>query len=110
MTVGAQAASSQVDNRLSSLARALRDDCQNIINLQTQFPTLASLVAIGYGSAPNAANPGGVSDAQYALNLINYMSTVAGCYKGTVQQGGNGGTGAVLFNFDNALSALWAGQ
>jgi len=30
---------------------------------------------------------------------------LAGVYYGTVQQGGTGGTGAVLFNFDNALAA-----
>jgi len=42
--------------------------------------------------------------------MAGYMNTIAGCYYGTVQQGGSGGTGATEFNFNNALSVLWGGQ
>lgn len=100
MTVGVQATNQQIDTRLTSLALNLRAACQAIINLQQEFPNALALEAVGYASA----------DAATAETLLNYMSTVAGCYKGTVQQGGAGGTGAVLFDFDNALSVLWAGQ
>lgn len=44
------------------------------------------------------------------LDDINHMATCAGCYKGTVQQGGSGGTGAILFNFEDFLTHLWGGQ
>jgi hypothetical protein len=82
---------------------ALRNDCDAIRNLQEQYQNVASLVAIGYGSAANPANPGGVSDAQLALNMINYLNTVAGVYRGTATQG-------TTFDFSNATCGLWAGQ
>lgn len=34
---------------------------------------------------------------------IGYLSTLAGIFYGTVQQGGTGGTGATTFDFDDAL-------
>ena len=49
------------------------------------------------------ANPGGVSDAQYALNMISYLNTVAGVYFGTATQG-------TAFNFDQQLSQMWAAR
>ena len=71
---------------------------------------MAALTAIGYSNAPDPANPGGVSDAALAAQYLGYMSTLGGIYYGVVQQGGTGGTGATTFNFDNALSPLWAGR
>jgi hypothetical protein len=67
-------------------------------------------VGNGYSTSPNPANNGGVSDAQAVLDDINHLANVIGCYKGTVQQGGTGGTGAILFNFEDFLTHLWAGQ
>ena len=42
--------------------------------------------------------------------LMSYVSTVYGVYFGDVQQGGSGGTGAILFDFNNAFAALWGGR
>lgn len=117
MAVGNQATVQQVDNVLSNLAFQLRE-LMHQVHDQWAFLNKLGLTGLenlggtgaGFGSAANPANPGSVSDAQYVLNLINYMATVQGCYAGTVQQGGSGGTGAVLFNFEDALTPLWAGQ
>lgn len=68
------------------------------------------LVSIGYSDTPNNKNPGGVSDAVYAQTLVAYFSQVAGVYYGTVQSGGTGGTGAINFNINSALSGTWNGQ
>lgn len=101
MAVGNQSTVATVDNILSTLAVQLREVCDNIRKQATYLNGLglSGLETIGF------AQP----DAQAVLNNMGYLSTVAGCYYGTVQQGGSGGTGATLFNFDNALSGLWAG-
>ena len=49
-------------------------------------------------------------DATSANLLLGYMNTLVGVYDGTVQAGGTGGTVATMFNYANALSALWAGM
>lgn len=114
MTVGTQANSQQIDARLTQLAVQLRDVITRITQLNTQVNGqgngLTVLELAGYSSGDNTDNPGSMSDAAYALQKLAYLSTVAGCYLGTVQQGGSGGTGAVEFDFDNALSTLWALQ
>lgn len=102
MSVGTQASKSSVDQNLSTLAVQLRGVMQAAKSLNTyvngQNTGLAALQALGYSAA----------DAATALQLIGYLNTLAGAYYGTVQQGGSGGTGAILFNFDNALAQLWA--
>ena len=50
----------------------------------------------------------GPADVPALRSTIGYFATLAGVYHGTVQQGGTGGTGATLFNFDDAL-VIWAG-
>jgi hypothetical protein len=73
----------------------------------------AFLNKIGLTGLENLGGTGAgfsAADAQTVLNMINNMQTVQGVYKGTVQQGGSGGTGATLFNFEDALTPLWAGQ
>lgn len=114
MAVGATIGKDQMDNILSSLAVGLRDAMTNIAQLNLSVnggaAGLAYLQNIGYSNAPNPLNPGGVSDAALALATIAYLNTVAGCYFGTVQQGGTGGTGAAIFNFHQQLSAFWAGR
>jgi len=103
-----------MDQTLSSIATQYRNLCQTMRDLSTQVngqaAGLAYLEGLGYTNTANPLNPGGISDAQYALNVVNYLSTLAGVYYGTVQQGGTGGTGAIDFNFDNAFSPLWANQ
>ncbi len=102
MTTGNQPSQGSVNQTLGSLATDLRDICARIANFQTWAvgAGLAGLEAINF--TPDAA--------QDVLNKSNYLSTINGVYKGTVQQGGTGGTGAILFNFDNALAPLWGGQ
>jgi hypothetical protein len=107
MSVGQAVNSSQVDISLINYAVGLRDLMQNISNLSTwingQGNGLAYLEELGYSSAANANNPGGISDAQFALNLIAYLNTIAGVYFGTAAQG-------TTFNFNNELSQLWNGR
>lgn len=107
MTVGLAVGSGQVDVNLINYAVGLRDLMQNISNLSTwingQGNGLAFLEELGYGSTPDASNPGSVSDAQMALNLIAYLNTIAGVYYGTATQG-------TTFNFNNELSQLWNGR
>jgi hypothetical protein len=107
MPAGASIGSSQVDNVITSLAVNLRNIMRQISNLNLavsgQGAGLAYLTSIGYGSDANPANPGAVSDAQYALNIIGYLNTVAAVYFGTAAQ-------ATGFDFDQELSQVWAGQ
>lgn len=112
--VGTQPTNATVNNQLTAMAQQLRNLMQAAVNLSTQVngtgQGLAFLESIGYSNAANPLNPGSISDAEYALQLIAYFNTIAGVYDGSVQQGGSGGTGAVDFNFNNALAVLWNGQ
>lgn len=114
MSVGAQGSSSTVDAALTNLAVGMRNTMQGIANLNTwingQGDGLTYLAELGYSTAPSSVNPGGISDAQFALNTIAYLNTMAGVYYGTVQQGGTGGTGATTYNFNNQLSMVWGGN
>ena len=104
MAVGAQPTEASINQQLTNYAQQLRNILQAVANLSTEVNAnntgQANLVAMGFS----------VADATSALNFIGYMNTVAGAYFGTVQQGGTGGTGAILFNFHQALAPLWAGQ
>lgn len=101
MSVGTQTSKASVDANLSQLAIQLRELMNGVLQQQAYCNKLGltGLEAIGY-TAP---------DAQTVLDDLNHMATVAGCYKGTVQQGGTGGTGAILFNFEDYLVHLWGG-
>jgi hypothetical protein len=107
MPVGAAIGSSQIDNVITALAVNLRNIMRQIYNLNLavngQAAGLAYLESIGYSGTANPANPGSVSDAQLALNMIAYLNTVAGVYFGTATQ-------ATDFAFDQALSQVWGGQ
>lgn len=96
MPVGSNANSSTVDLALTSLATQMRQLMQNCEDLSTwingQGQGLQTLEALGYDAA----------DAQQASTLIAYLNTVAGVYFGTATQ-------ASEFNFNNALSQVWAG-
>lgn len=112
--VGTQPNNATINNQLTGIALQLRELMQAASNLSTQVngtgQGLAYLEGIGFSSAANPNNPSSMSDAAWALQVIAYFNTVAGCYFGTVQQGGSGGTGAADFNFHNALASLWNGQ
>jgi hypothetical protein len=107
MAVGQTSNSGQVDIDLINYSVSLRDLMQNIVNLSTwvngQGNGLAYLEQLGYSSTADEENPGGVSDAQMALNYIAYLNTVAGVYYGTATQ-------ATDFDFNNAMSPLWNGR
>ena len=107
MPVGSAIGSGQVDDIITALAVRLRDTMRQISNLNLavngQGAGLAYLESIGYSGTANPANPGNVSDAQLAQNMISYLNTVAGVYFGTATQ-------ASEFNFDQQLSEVWAGQ
>jgi hypothetical protein len=107
MNVGGQASSGTVDATLTSLAISMRNLMTQVSNLSTwvngQGGGLAMLEGLGYPSTGNAGNPGGISDAQLALNMIAYLNTVAEVYFGSATQG-------TQFNFNQELSQLWAGQ
>ena len=114
MAVGGQASKAGIDASLTDLAVSLRNLAQQARNLETMANAngepIEALVAVGYSNEPNPDNPGSISDAALAAQYLGYMSTLGGIYYGIVQQGGSNGTGATLFNFDNALSPLWAGR
>jgi hypothetical protein len=103
MAVGQQPSSSQLDAQMTILANNLRKIMGQIRDLNTEIngagTGTANLETAGYDS----------TDAATFLSLLAYFSTVAGVYYGTVQAGGTGGTGAIDFDYDNALSVLWGG-
>lgn len=102
MSVGNPPTVSNVNQSLQQFAVGLRDLCESIRDYNTWLTNqgLGALETAGFSPA----------DAQTILTLMNYLSTFPGVYYGTVQQGGANGTGAIDFDFDNALSALWGGQ
>jgi hypothetical protein len=114
MPVGGQGNSNQIDQQLTGYALNLRNLMTSITNtsqwINGQGNSLTFLESIGYSSTANTSNPGNVSDAQLALNMLSYFTTISAVYYGTLQQGGTGGTGATTFNFNQELSQLWAGQ
>lgn len=107
MSVGNQTSKASNDASLTDLAVSLRNLMAKVKRLDTQTNGqgngLAYLQSIGYSSAPNPANPGGQSDAAWALQATAYLNTLSGVYFGTATQGSQ-------FAFDNALSVLWSGQ
>jgi hypothetical protein len=107
VTVGQATGSGQVDISLINLSVGMRDLMQQVVNLSTwingQGDGLAYLEQLGYSASADSENPGSISDAQMALNLIAYLNTIAGVYYGTATQG-------TTFNFNNELSQLWNGR
>lgn len=116
MPVGNQASVQQVSNVLTNLAIQWRELTQTTIQ-QWSFINKLGLTGLenlggtgaGFSSAANPANPGGVSDAQYVLTLIDYLATCAQVFQGTQGQAVAGQT-AADFNFQDATTVLWAGE
>lgn len=102
MAVGNSPSTGLINSTLGSLAIQMRVLFEAV---NDQFLYLENLGASGLETVGFDS-----SDASTVLTMISYMSTLAGCYYGTVQQGGSGGTGATEFNFNSALSALWGGS
>ena len=107
MPVGATIGSDQTNNTITSLAVQLRNVMTEIhrldLSVNGQGTGLAYLESIGFGSAANPANPGGVSDAALAQTTISYLNTVAQVYFGAAAQ-------SPAYNFDQQLSSVWAGH
>lgn len=99
MSVGNQPSTAQINNALTTQAIALRDTCQSIASLYEYLNTVGTsgLETLGFASA----------DASSALTMVGYMNTVTQVYYGTQGQAAAGQT-AADFDFDNALSGLWA--
>ena len=107
MTVGSPANAATIGQNLAALAQELATWCAKVAEFQ-QGMVAAGLAgmespAIGFSGTANPQNPGGVSDAQWALNASNYLSTVAQIATGQATQ-------ATTFNFINQLSILYTGQ
>lgn len=98
MPIGNQPNVQQLNSQAAQLATMLRSNAEQVLQLQAYTTGLgqAGLVTLGFASA----------DATAFIGAVNNMATLAQIYQGTVQQGGTGGTGATLFNFQNALVAL----
>lgn len=102
MAVGNQATPQTLNAALGQVALNLRAVMERVNDL-AKYATAA-------GTAGLEAAGLDASDAAAYLQATGYLSTLAGVYYGTVQQGGSGGTGAADFNFDAALSVLWGAQ
>jgi hypothetical protein len=114
MSVGVQTNKGAIDASLTDLAVTLRNLAQKANNLMTPLqasgqPIATVLAELGYATDPNPANPGGVSDAAWAAQLIGYMSTMSGVYYGQIALVNADGTTAAI-NFNTLLSPTWGGQ
>lgn len=107
MTVGNQTTVTQVNSNLSSYALQMRQLMRQILD---QWQYLNQLGQTGLENLGGTGNGFSSADAAQVLTYIDYMQTVAGVYMGTVQAQGSGGTAAILYDFDSALTPLWAGQ
>ena len=101
MTAGYQATPSKIDEDITNIALAFRAVCAQARNLNSQVN--------GSGNGTSYLNSIAYPDPTTALQMISYLNELAGVYFGTVQAGGAGGNGAILFNFDTALAETWAG-
>jgi hypothetical protein len=95
MAIGDQGTVAGINQTLTTNALAMRNLMQQILDDQEGITDLglAGLEALGFSSG----------DAANVITMFSYMNTIAGVYKGTLTQG-------TTFNFDNALSGLWAGE
>lgn len=101
MAIGQQATVQSLNSDLTNLATQVRNLMDEIREWTqgVQDEGSAGLQVIGFTSA----------DATAFLGMAGYLSTQSGVWFGTVQQGGSGGIGATLFNFDNAVSPVIPG-
>ena len=101
MTVGTQTNVATVNANLTQDSIDLRDLANRILQRWSYLNKLglSGLQGLGFTAG----------DAQAVLDNINHMVVPAQVYKGTVQAQGTGGTGAVLFNFEDYLTPLTGG-
>ncbi|SRR6266567_464354 len=103
----AQVGKGTIDQQLSDLSVRWRDLAEQALHLATQVTGqgngLSMLQAAGYSTTANPANPGGISDADLALQGVNYLALLGELFFGTAAQPAN-------FNFNNAMSPHWGGR
>lgn len=101
MAVGTQASQAQINGQVTNLSLQLRSLMQTINNFTTFINNLgtAGIEAAGYSAA----------DAATIQTVSSYLSTFPLVYNG-VQYQGTTATNGIQFDFNNALSAYWAGQ
>lgn len=102
MSFGNQQDPATLNAQLSALALQTRNLMQALKNY-TQWFNQLGLTNVETLFTLDAA------DAQSVTLLVNYLTALQEIYYGQLQQGGTGGSGAVTFNFDNALAILWGG-
>lgn len=85
---------------------------QVAVQMRNVMEAAADLFKVANGLGTGGLQSVGFSsgDASDFELKSGYLNTQAGVYYGLVQQGGSGGTGATLFNFDNGLSSAWGAQ
>ena len=107
MTVGFQANinASFLNQQLGQIAVNLRDsmDAVNTFFALVNSLGVTGLGNAGLGTAPNPANPGSISDAQYFFNISYEQQTIAAVYFGTAAQ-------TPAFNFALAVLPPTVGQ
>jgi len=85
---------------------------QVAVQMRQVMEAASDLFKVANGLGTGGLQAAGLSSgdaSDYELKA-GYLNTLTGVYYGTVQQGGSGGTGASVFNFDNALSTTWGAQ
>jgi hypothetical protein len=109
--------SSQMDNILTALAIEMRDLMRRISDLDMSVngngAGLSYMKQAGYSdvvATSNPNNPGGITDAAWALQVLSFLNTPSRVYFGLLQQGGTGGTGATIQNFNLQLAGVWGGR
>lgn len=101
--LGPVPAPAQLNAQLQGFALLLRNYGETISNYNEWFTQLETAdVATYFGVTSDQA-----AEIQ---TMVGYMNTLAQIYLGQVQQGGSGGSGATMFDFNDALSSLWGGQ
>jgi hypothetical protein len=100
VAVGTQVSVAQVNGQLTQLALQWRNVTQQTVNLFTTINQLGGGTGLPAGFQAAGFSAG---DATTAGTLLGYMNTLAGLHNGTASQ-------ATMFNFANALSALWSGM
>lgn len=108
--VGQPVSMNQIDAQLTNYAIQLRDLANAASNVVTAIEASSSpvlvLAAAGYSNdtaSSNPSNPGGITDAAYAYQLIQLFGTLVAVYRGDA-------TVAVATDFEQQLAVLCMGR
>jgi succinyl-CoA synthetase beta subunit len=103
-----------MDNTLTNIANSLRLIMEQIANLGVtvngQGNGLAYLEnVVGYSNTGDPANPGGISDAAWAQQVVNDLLILQQVYAGVLGTAVVGQS-AVALNFNSVFAPLWGGR